>query len=48
MLFWYSALLWISWRLSMVDPVRLTFNSMLEHMLHGRFDVDPNIQRSIS
>ena len=23
--------------------MRLTFNSMLEHLLHGRFDVDPQI-----
>jgi hypothetical protein len=26
-----------------VDPHGLTFNSMLEHLLHGRFDVDPKI-----
>lgn len=40
MLFWYSFLLW----LSPIDPKRdLTFNSMLSHLLHGRFDVDPAI-----
>ena len=39
----YGALLGISWRLAMADPLRLTFNSMLAHLLHGRFDVDPQI-----
>jgi hypothetical protein len=43
MLLWYSALLWISWRLSMVDSLRLTFNSMLDHRLRGQFDVDPQV-----
>jgi hypothetical protein len=43
MLLWYGALLGISWRLSLNDPVRLTFNSMLDHLLRGRFDVDPQI-----
>jgi hypothetical protein len=38
-----GVLLGISWRLAIVDPVRLTFNSMLDHMLHGRFDVDPSV-----
>ncbi|WP_313535942.1 hypothetical protein [Sphingomonas sp.] len=26
-----------------VHPLELTFNSMLDHLLHGRFDVDPRI-----
>jgi len=43
MLLWYGALLLISWRLSQNDPVRLTFNSMLAHLLRGQFDVDPQI-----
>ncbi len=39
----YGLLLAVSWRLDLNDPVRLTFNSMLAHMLRGQFDVDPNI-----
>jgi hypothetical protein len=46
MLLWYSALCGISLRLLIVDPQRLTFNSMLDHMLHGRFDVDPRVVNS--
>jgi hypothetical protein len=41
MLLLYSPLLWISWRLSAHDPLDLTFNSMLDHLLRGKFDVDP-------
>lgn len=43
MLLCYGALLGISWRLALGDPIRLTFNSMLSHLLHGQFDVDPKI-----
>jgi hypothetical protein len=43
MLLLYGPLLWISSRLSPPDPLDLTFNSMLEHLLHGQFDVDPKI-----
>jgi hypothetical protein len=43
MLLLYGPLLWISTRLSPADPLDLTFNSMLEHLLHGQFDVDPKI-----
>lgn len=39
----YALLLGISWRLSLNNPVDLTFNSMLDHMLRGQFDVDPQI-----
>ena len=39
----YGLLLAVSWRLDFNDPIRLTFNSMLAHMLRGQFDVDPNI-----
>jgi hypothetical protein len=31
----------VSWSASGVDPNSLLFNSMLAHMVHGRFDVDP-------
>jgi hypothetical protein len=42
MLLFYGLLLRISWRiLWWGNPMNLTFNSMLEHLLHGRFDVDP-------
>lgn len=41
MLLLYGSLLGISWR--MRYSANLTFNSMLEHLLHGRFDVDPSI-----
>lgn len=42
MLFWYGALLRLSRPLS--DPrLDLTFNSMLDHLLHLQFDVDPGI-----
>lgn len=38
----YLPLLVISWRLLLWgDPLNLTFNSMFEHLMHGRFDVDP-------
>jgi hypothetical protein len=44
MLLWYGALLWISWRLWWPVPSwNLTFNSLLDHLLQGRFDVDPQI-----
>jgi hypothetical protein len=33
----------ISWSASGADPNSLLFNSMLEHLVHGRFDVDPAI-----
>jgi len=40
----YAPLLGISWRLLLWgDPLNLTFNSMFEHLMHGRFDVDPQI-----
>ena len=43
MLLLYGPLLWISWKLSSGGPLDLTFNSMLEHLMHGQFDVDPKI-----
>jgi hypothetical protein len=43
MLLVYGPLLWVSSKLRPPDPLDLTFNSMLEHMLRGRFDVDPRI-----
>jgi hypothetical protein len=44
MVFCYLPLLGISWRLLLWgDPLNLTFNSMFEHLMHGRFDVDPQI-----
>ena len=39
----YGAMLAISWRLWRHSLFRLTFNSMLDHLMHGRFDVDPQI-----
>src|SRR5208337_1007156 len=41
MLICYGALLAVSWRINGSDRIRLTFNSMLEHLLRGQFDVDP-------
>lgn len=43
MLLLYGSLLWISSKLSPADPLDLTFNSMLDHLLRGQFDVDPKI-----
>ncbi len=44
MVVWYGALLGISWRLAFGSfQLDLTFNSMLAHLLHGQFDVDPQI-----
>ena len=44
MLIWYGVLLSISWRLLLWgNPLNLTFNSMFDHLMHGRFDVDPQI-----
>lgn len=44
LLLWYGALLGISWRMWWPVPSwNLTFNSMLDHLLHGRFDVAPEI-----
>lgn len=43
-LVWTSAnlLSWSHWPVKMrSDNLLLTFNSMMDHMLHGRFDVDP-------
>jgi hypothetical protein len=39
----YGALLGVSWWLQPTDTIRLTFNSMLDHLLRGQFDVDPRI-----
>lgn len=39
--FWYCTLLSPGWSLFEPGPYQLTFNSMLLHLLHGRFDVDP-------
>jgi len=40
----YLPLLGISWRLLLWgDPLNLTFNSMFDHLIHGRFDVDPQV-----
>lgn len=38
----YGPLLWVLWSRHW-DSLNLTFNSMLAHLLHGRFDVDPQI-----
>jgi hypothetical protein len=43
MLLCYGTLLAISLRLARNDLMRLTFNSMLDHLMHGQFDVDPRI-----
>lgn len=44
MLLCYGGLLGISWRLLLWgDPMNLTFNSMFSHLMHGQFDVDPQI-----
>ncbi len=43
MVIYYGALLAVSWRINGSDRIRLTFNSMLEHLLRGQFDVDPLI-----
>ena len=43
MLLVYGALLEMSRKLSPNLPLDLTFNSMLQHLMHGQFDVDPNI-----
>ncbi len=43
MLIYYGALLAISWRINGSDRIRLTFNSMLEHLFRGQFDVDPQV-----
>lgn len=43
MLIYYGALLAMSWRINGSDRIRLTFNSMLEHLLRGQFDVDPQV-----
>lgn len=42
MLLLYGAVLGFSWWLSRYEVLRMTFNSMLAHMMHGRFDVDPD------
>jgi len=42
MLFWYGILLWASSPKS-APKLDLTFNSMLDHLLHGQFDVDPQM-----
>src|SRR5260370_1320600 len=46
MLLLYGPLLWISSKIMPVDSLDFTFNSMLQHLLHGRFDVDPDIVRN--
>jgi hypothetical protein len=46
MLLLYGPLLWISWKLSPVDSLDFTFNSMLQHLLHGQFDVDAQTVRN--
>lgn len=43
MVIYYGALLGISWRINGSDRIRLTFNSMLEHLLRGQFDVDAQV-----
>jgi hypothetical protein len=44
MLFFYGALLFAAWGESArTTSLRLTFNSMLAHLMQGRFDVDPQI-----
>lgn len=44
MLVFYGALLWFSASpASRHPPLNLTFNSMLDHLLKGHFDVDPQI-----
>jgi hypothetical protein len=40
----FAPLLGISWRLLLWgDPLNLTFNNIFGHLMHGRFDVDPQI-----
>ena len=41
MLFWYGTILWFSPFPAL--PIEKTFNSMLDHLLRGQFDVDPQI-----
>ncbi len=44
MAIWYGSMLWFSsGPAAHRSAVDLTFNSMLDHLLHGRFDVDPRI-----
>jgi hypothetical protein len=44
MLLFYGALLFAAWGESArTTSLRLTFNTMLAHLMHGRFDVDPQI-----
>src|ERR1700733_15194785 len=46
MLLLYGPLLWFSGKLTPVDSLDFTFNSMLHHLLHGQFYVDPEIVRN--
>jgi len=46
MLLLYGPLLWISSKFTPVDSLDFTFNSMLHHLLHGQFYVDPEIVRN--
>lgn len=43
MLFWYGSLLDFSAAPNLRNPLELTFNSMLAHLLRGQFYVDPKI-----
>jgi hypothetical protein len=41
----YLPLLGLSWRVLLWgNPLNLAFNSTLDNLLHGRFDVDPQIE----
>jgi hypothetical protein len=43
MVLFYGSILGFSWRLSLGSELNLTFNSMLQHLLRGQFDVDPQV-----
>jgi hypothetical protein len=43
MILFYGTILYNAGLHSSVYPVNMTFNSMLNHLVHGQFDVDPKI-----
>ncbi len=43
MVAFYGVILWNAGLFESVSTLDLTFNSMLNHLVHGRFDVDPGI-----
>src|SRR5580692_7473291 len=42
MVLFYGFILWDGGLREPARPINLTFNSMLDHLVHGQFDVDPN------